>query len=113
MNLLEFDLLCIFHTKLCFKESNQSVEDVEELFLDFRLTVSAIQHCQVRRKTTHVYSNVLPDQVFHFFLFWMAVPRHEQIYFTFASISLLFLISFHNKNVLFCFENQKNESISS
>ena len=69
MNLLEFDLLCIFHTKLCFKESNQSVEDVEELFLDFRLTVSAIQHCQVRRKTTHVYSNVLPDQVFHFFLF--------------------------------------------
>ena len=32
-----------------------SVEDAEELFLDFRLTVSAIQHCQVRSKTTHVY----------------------------------------------------------
>ena len=46
----------------------------------------------------------------------MAVTGREQINFTFAFISLLFLISFHNKNVLFCFEKKKrkkNESISS
>ena len=37
----------------------------------------------------------------------------EQISFTPAFISLLFLFSFHNKNVLFCFENEQKESISS
>ena len=42
------------------------VEDSEELFLDFRLTVSGIQHCQVRSKTTHDYSHILPDQVSKF-----------------------------------------------
>ena len=49
---------------------------------------------------------------FTFFLFWMAVPRREHINFTSAFISLLFLFSFHNKNILFCFENKK-KSISS
>ena len=44
---------------------------------------------------------------FTFFLFWMAVPGREHINFTSAFISLLFLFSFHNKNVLFCFENKK------
>ena len=57
------------------------------------------------------------------FLFWMAVSGREHDNFTFsvlndssgreqisftsnsAFISLLFLFSFHNKNVLFCFEN--------
>ena len=43
----------------------------------------------------------------------MAVPGREQITFSSAFISLLFLCSFHNKNVLFCFENEQNESISS
>ena len=37
--------------------------------------------------------------------FCMAVPGREQISFTSAFISLLFLFSFHDKNVLFCFEN--------
>ena len=37
----------------------------------------------------------------------MAVPGREHINFTSAFISLLFLFSFHNKNVLFCFENKK------
>ena len=41
------------------------------------------------------------------FLFWMVVRGHEHINFTSAFISLLFLFSFHNKNVLFCFENKK------
>ena len=50
---------------------------------------------------------------FTFSEFWMAVPGREQISFTSASISLLFLFSFHNKNVLFCFEILQNESISS
>ena len=45
---------------------------------------------------------------FTFFSFWMAVPGREHINFTSAFISLLFLFSFHNKNVLFCFENKKN-----
>ena len=44
-------------------ERLSSVEDAEELFLDFRLTVSAIQHCQVGSKNTHVYSDILPDSV--------------------------------------------------
>ena len=35
------------------------------------------------------------------FLFWMAVTSREQISFTSAFISLLFLFSFHNKNVMF------------
>ena len=43
----------------------------------------------------------------------MAVPGREHINFTSALISLLFLFSFRNKNVLFCVENKKNESISS
>ena len=37
------------------------------------------------------------------FLFRMAVPGREHINFTSSFISLLFLFSFHNKNVLFCF----------
>ena len=41
----------------------------------------------------------------------MAVPGREQISFTSASISLLFLFSFHNNKV--CFEILQNESISS
>ena len=57
------------------------------------------------------------------FLFWMAVLGHEHINFTFFGfewqlpamninftsvfISLLFLFSFHNKNVLFWVENKK------
>ena len=44
------------------------MEDSEELFLDFRLTVSAIQHCQVRSKFTHVYSDILPDTVFQIYI---------------------------------------------
>ena len=54
------------HTCVNFLPSGErlsSVEDAEELFLDFRLTVSAIQHCQVRSKITHVYSDILPDPV--------------------------------------------------
>ena len=35
----------------------------------------------------------------------MAVAGREKISFTPAFISLLFLFSFHNKNVLFGFEN--------
>ena len=38
----------------------------------------------------------------------MAVPGREHIYnFTSAFISLLFIFSFHNKNVLFCVENKQ------
>ena len=44
-------------------ERLSSVEDAVELFLDFRLTVSAIQHCQARSKIAHVYSDILPDPV--------------------------------------------------
>ena len=44
---------------------------------------------------------------FTFFLFWMAVLGREHINFTSAFISLLFLFSFHNKNVLFWVENKK------
>ena len=44
---------------------------------------------------------------FTFFLFWMTVPGREHINFTSAFISLLFLFSFHNKNVLFWVENKK------
>ena len=55
----------------------------------------------------HVHINVT------FFLFWMAVPGRERINFTSAFTSLLFLFSFHNKNVLFWVENQKKKSISS
>ena len=45
----------------------------------------------------------------------MAVPGREHINFTSSFISLLFLFSFHNKNVLFCFVLKKNkkESIAS
>ena len=43
-------------------------------------------------------------RTYSFFL--MAVPGREQITFPFAFISLLFLFSIHNKNVLFYFENQ-------
>ena len=46
-----------------------------------------------------------------FFSFWMAVPGREHINFTSAFISLLFLFSFHNKNVLFCIENKKKRWI--
>ena len=28
MNPLEFDLVCVFHTKLCFKESNQNLSRI-------------------------------------------------------------------------------------
>ena len=28
MDPLEFDLVCIFHTKLCFKESNQNLSRI-------------------------------------------------------------------------------------
>ena len=41
------------------------------------------------------------------FFFWMAVPGREHINFTSAFTSLLFLFSFHNKNVLFWVENKK------
>ena len=37
----------------------------------------------------------------------MAVPGREHINFTSAFISLLFLFSFYNKNVLFCVENKQ------
>ena len=49
------------------------------------------------------------------FLFWMAVPGREHINFTSSFISLLFLFSFHNKNVLFCFvlKINKKEYIAS
>ena len=47
------------------------------------------------------------NKLISLFLFWMAVPGREQISFTFAFISLLFLFSFHNKHVLFCFEKKK------
>ena len=45
----------------------------------------------------------------------MAVLGREHINFTSAFISLLFLFSFHNKNVLFCFvlKTNKKESIAS
>ena len=45
----------------------------------------------------------------------MAVLGREHIIFTSAFISLLFLFSFHNKNVLYCFvlKINKNESIAS
>ena len=41
------------------------------------------------------------------FLFWMAVPGREYINFTSAFISHLFLFYFHNKNVLFWVQNKK------
>ena len=40
------------------------------------------------------------------FLSWKAIPGREQISFTFAFISLLFLFSFHNKHVLFCLKKR-------
>ena len=45
----------------------------------------------------------------------MAVPGREHISFTSSFISLLFLFSFHNNNVLFCFvlKINKKESIAS
>ena len=39
------------------------------------------------------------------FLFLNDSSGREQISFTSAFISLLFLFSFHNKNVLFCFDS--------
>ena len=41
----------------------------------------------------------------------MAVPWREQISFTSAFISLLFLFSFRNKNVLFCFERKSIKNL--
>ena len=41
----------------------------------------------------------------------MAVPCREQISFTSAFISLLFLFSFRNKNVLFCFESKNKKNL--
>ena len=41
----------------------------------------------------------------------MAVLGHEQISFAFAFISLFFLFSIHNKNVLFCFENKNKMNL--
>ena len=56
------------------------MEDAEELFLDFRLTVSAIQHCQVRSKIAHVYSDILPD------------PVHPTGEYTFISLNEMFIL---------------------
>ena len=41
----------------------------------------------------------------------MAVPCREQIIFTSAIILLLFLFSFRNKNVLFCFESKNIKNL--
>ena len=56
------------------------MEDAEELFLDFRLTVLAIQHCQVRSKIAHVYSDILPD------------PVHPTGEYTFISLNEMFIL---------------------
>ena len=43
--------------------------------------------------------------------FLMAVLGREQISFAFAFISLFFLFSIHNKNVLLCFENKNKMNL--
>jgi len=54
----------------------------------------------------------LPKFYFIIIIFYgMAVPCREQISFTSAFISLLFLFSFRNKNVLFCFESKNKKNL--